>query len=265
MCGIGQPPTPGVGKVPELADLVAVRIALDLRVLARIVRGGPGRQQPHGPRPQPQRAPGEMACDGTRSFVTERPQQRIVEECEAGFAYDGCERARIPGAHRCQRGVGDTARPFVPAEVLVLVRVEGALEFLEGLWHVLDAHVHAESAVVDGERPQFMIGEATPAVAVDPALRDHDERTQHIAHVVVAAVHLVDPADRRAPRVAVEAVLHHGVEGQRGVVVPLLRTIRQLSRFGEESADARNRYVRYRASSSARAASQGNSYVAVSR
>lgn len=50
-------------------------------------------------------------------------------------------------------------------------------------------------------------------------------------------MHLVDATDRGARGVAVEAVLDDGVEEQRGVVVALLGTVRELRGLGQQAAD----------------------------
>ncbi len=126
----------------------------------------------------------------------------------------------------------------------VLVGVEGALEVLVRLRQVLDPHVGAQGAVVGRTRAQFVVGQPAPAVDVEPPLRRDDEGAQHIAHVVVAdveaVVHPVDPADGRTSRVTVEAVLDDRVQEQRGVVVPLLRTVRQLGGLRKQPADGRD-------------------------
>ncbi len=209
-----------------------------------MMRSTPRRQQTDRAPAQPDRAAHERTGDGARRGVAEGAQEGVVEQGERPGAQERCERARIPGGHEVQCGVGDTAPALVPGEVGLLVGVEAGFELLVGTGDVLDAHVPSQRAVVDGRGDRLVARHPAPPVGVDPAFGDHDERAQHVAHVVVAdvvaAVHPVDAPDRRTALLAVEAVLDDGVEQQRRVVVPLLWPLGELGRFGEQSADARH-------------------------
>ncbi|MFK4541396.1 hypothetical protein RKD29_000992 [Streptomyces tendae] len=126
----------------------------------------------------------------------------------------------------------------------LLVGVQTGLELLVGTRDVLDAHVPSQRAVVNGGGDSLVAGHPAPPVGVDPACGDHDEGAQDVPHVVVgdvvAVVHPVDPPDGRAALLTVEAVLDHGVEEQRRVVVPLLGPVGELRGLGEQPADARH-------------------------
>ncbi len=215
MAGDGAAADAGRGPRTEFRELVPARVPLDLGVLARVVGLAARWHEADGAGPQSQRPPGHSARDRPRAGVAERLQQCVVQQREAGAAHQRRQRSGIPGSHQPQGGVGDPACPWVPAEVFVLVGVEGALEVLVALRQVLDPHPGAERAVVGGEGAQFVAAEASPAEIVQPAFRGDDEGAQDVAHVVVAdvvaAVHLVDAADGRAAFLGVEAVLHQRI------------------------------------------------------
>lgn len=206
------------------------------------MRGLARRQQPDGAAAQLQGAPEQRLDLGAGALVAEGGQQRLVEEGEAERAHRGGERRRVPGGHQADGGVGDLAAALVPAEVCLLVGVQGLLELLVGARDVRDAHVPAEFGVVVRAGPALVVGHRAPAVRVQPARRNHHESAQDVAHVlvgdVVDAVHLVDAADRGARRLALESVLHDGVEEQRGVVVAFLRAVGELGGLGQQAADA---------------------------
>lgn len=234
----------GHGERAELTHVVAVRIPLDLRVLAGVVRGAARGQEPYRTAAQPQGALDEAPDRSARGLVAEGAQQRLVEEGEAQAPHGGGDRRRVPGGHEVEGGVGDLAGAFVPAEVGLLVGVEGGFELLVGARDVRDAQVAAECGVVVRAGPALVMGQRTPAVGVQPACRNHHEGAQDVPHVlvrdVVAAVHLVDAADGGACGVALEAVLDDRVQEQRGVVVALLGPVGELGRLGQQATDARD-------------------------
>lgn len=154
----------------------------------------------------------------------------------------GGERTRVPGGHQLQRRVGNPARAHVPPEMGLFVGVETGLELLVGLRDVLDAHVLPERAVVHAGRDDLVARQPAPPIGLDPPFGHHHEGAEHVTHVfiadVVAAVHVVDAADRGTALLPVEAVLDDGVEKQCGVVVALLCAVRELRRLGEQPTDA---------------------------
>ena len=127
--------------------------------------------------------------------------------------------------------------------MLALVGIEMGGELVIAGRGVLDVHVTAELAVVVRARDALELGHRAPSESVHPAHRNHDERRQHIPHVVVGdrvrAVHLVHAPDRVSATAARNAMLDDGVKDQSRVGVALMRSTLEFAGFSEQLADAR--------------------------
>jgi hypothetical protein len=154
-------------------------------------------------------------------------------------AISGTRKRKVAGR---DGGAGATARA---AEVVRLVAVQERENLVVPLGPAVDAEASAELAVVQVGGPPLGVAHSPPAVTVQPPGGDDEQRGQHVAVVVgrdgVRTVGLVDPAHGGLAALAVEAVLEHLAEQQRGVVVPLLGLTAELAGAIEQLPDRGHR------------------------
>lgn len=110
-----------------------------------------------------------------------------------------------------------------------------------------DAHHLAHAPAHQGEALGLLPGQAAPAVAVDPPLGPHDGGGQDVQVVLVGdpvtAVDAVEMPHGGSAVLGFEALAHHLVGDQHGVVVPLAARALELLGVVQESGDARDAVV----------------------
>ena len=179
--------------------------------------------------------------------MPERPAQRLVHQRDRDPAEAEPEVPRRGRPPDPDRGLGDPLVRRVELEPLPLVGGEQLEVAVVGLRQPLDPHQLAEPGGEAGQRHQLDRVEVAPAVAADPAHRADQRGGQDVLELVVGdvvvAVDPVQPPDRGAGPLGVDALDDRLLLEEQGVVVPLDAVVLELAGPVEQPRDRRDAVV----------------------
>src|SRR6266540_1344146 len=174
------------------------------------------------------------------SIRTARALARIPPSTARTSARGGCGE---PSEEHFARSERDAPVRLGEPEVRALVLEVVALEVLEAIGNVLDAHPPADFAPEVEAREALLLDQTAPTEPLVPADGLEDKRREHVQEVLVrdleAAVQAVHAADRARSLGGVVAGLDDRAQDQVGVVVPALGALRELARGVEQLRDRR--------------------------